>query len=67
MAKTTKPTGWDIQITPAGPDDPIFRGGLRMNAVQQPAESSTKPQKGSDSNSPTEPNSVSAPVTNNKN
>ena len=67
MAKATKPTGWDIQITPAGPDSPIFKGGLRMNAVQQPAKSSTKLQKGSDGNSPTETNSVSQPVTNNNN
>lgn len=57
----------DIKIVEAGPDDPIFKGGLRMNAVQQPAKLTTKPQKGSDGNSPTEPNSVSPPETNNKN
>ena len=67
MAKTTYPTGWDIQITPAGPNSPIFKGGLRVSAVQPPAKSSTKPQKGSDGNSPTEPNSVSPLATNDEN
>ena len=45
MAKVIYPTGWDIQITPAGPDSPIFKGGLRMNAVQKPAKSTGEPQK----------------------
>ena len=37
----TYPTGWDIQITPAGPDSPIYKGGLRMNSIQRPAKPSS--------------------------
>jgi len=35
----------DIRAVPAGPDSPIYRGGLRMNAIQRPAKSDSDPRK----------------------
>ena len=45
MAKDIKRNNWDIKIVEAGPNDPIYKGGLRMNAVQKPTKSNDEAQK----------------------
>ena len=47
MAKDIKRNNWDIKIVEAGPNDPIYKGGLRMNAVQKPTKSKEWTQKSS--------------------
>ena len=47
MSKDIKRNNWDIKIVEAGPNDPIYKGGLRMNSIQKSTRSIKEPQKSS--------------------